>query len=154
MSVKAIIFDFNRTLFDPEKNKLMNGCLSTLEVLSKTQKLALITNKAEFRQNLIEELRIKKFFQKIVMTSHKNELDFLKCCLTLGVKLEETVMVGDRVKGEIAIANKLGMFTIQFLNGKFASELPNNALEQPKVIITKLRELLKIIPKLRIKEKS
>lgn len=141
--MKAIIFDFNRTLYNPETDKLINGCLIVLKFFSQNKKLALITTETGDRQNKIGQLGIDKFFKIILPTREKTKKDFLKCCQFLGVKPKDVMVVGDRVRGEIAIGNKLGMFTVQFKNGKFAKELPENGFEIPKLIIKDLRELLK-----------
>ena len=145
---KAIIFDFNRTLYDPEKGILVSGCLATLAKLSARYKLVLITNNEGSRQELIEELGIKNFFQVIVSTSNKNEQDFLSSCVQLNLDPGEVVVVGDRIKGEILIGNRLKMTTVHFKNGLFAQELPENSIEKPDFEIKKLEDLLKILPEL------
>ncbi|MBI4036598.1 HAD family hydrolase [Candidatus Daviesbacteria bacterium] len=141
--MKAIIFDFNRTLFDPESDKLIDGCKDVLRALSKDRTLVLISNAADSREDLIHKLGIGDFFKKIILTKQKNKNDFISICQSLSISPSEVMVVGDRVKGEISIGNSLGMTTVQFLNGIFANELPSDEMEKPKIIITNLKELLK-----------
>lgn len=140
--MKVIIFDFNRTLYDPDMGSLIAGCLEVLEALSHKYRLVLITTETGSRGKLIYDLGLRQFFQKVVMASSKSKEVFLNCCKELGVSPDEVMVVGDRVRGEIAIGNELGMFTVQFQNGPFAKELPEDESERPKIIIKKLEELL------------
>ncbi len=57
-------------------------------------------------------------------------------------------MIGDRIKNEIKIANKVGIKTIWYKNGKFKDELPNADYEYPDYIITEIEELPKILNRL------
>lgn len=147
--MKAIIFDFNRTLFDPEEGILISGSVEVLRKLAQNKKLALITTDLGKRDYLIKKLGIEQFFKKIIVTKYKNEQDFLVCCKALKVKPNQVIVVGDRVKGEIMIGNKLGMLTVQYLNGPFAKELPADIIEKPKIIIRRLEDLLQILTDLK-----
>jgi len=147
--MKAVIFDFNRTLYDPEQDKLIKGSSKVLNTLYKKTKLALVTTETGERLGLIKQLGIEKFFNKILIVGEKDKKSFLACCDALGVQPQDAVVVGDRIKGEIAIGNKLGMVTIQFKNGIFADQLPENEGEKPKMVITKLVDLLKILSDLK-----
>jgi FMN phosphatase YigB (HAD superfamily) len=139
--MKLIIFDFNRTLFDPDKNKLEEGAIPILKKLSKSNKLVLITTESEKRGELVRELGIEDFFERIIFTKEKSKECFLNCCLELRFTPEQTIVVGDRIKGEIFIGNLLGMFTIHFKKGKFSNESVDNDLEMPDVVIENLNQL-------------
>lgn len=141
--IKGIIFDFNRTLFDPKKNKLFKGVFDLLKKLSKNYKLALISfgSKKEF----IYGLGLEKYFTKVLVVSEKKPKYFKDCAKALDCKLNEILVVGDRVKSEIKIANELGMISVLLKKGKFASEPPQALEEEPNFIIFSLLEIEKIL---------
>ena len=74
----------------------------------------------------------------------KEKTHFLHYIEKTELKPYELAVVGDRLKKEIKIGNKLGMKTIWFQSGKFASELPETEEEKPVHIITHLLEVLEI----------
>jgi ribonucleotide monophosphatase NagD (HAD superfamily) len=54
-------------------------------------------------------------------------------------------VIGDRIKEEIRVGNSCGMATAWYRCGKFAQELPQQDIEEPKYIITNLEQVLKLI---------
>ena len=60
-----IIFDYNRTIFDPETDNLYLGVLELLQKLSSKYELFLISRNEPTRKKRLEELNIKNYFQKI-----------------------------------------------------------------------------------------
>ena len=140
-----IIIDFNRTLFDPETNSLFPGVIEFLSAYSKEYKLALIGKGDEKRANLIEELGIKKYFKYFSLIEEKTENDFLNCLKELKFNSKDAWSIGDRVKKEIMLSNKVGIRTIWFRNGKFASEIPVLELEKPNFTISSFKEIQNII---------
>lgn len=143
--VKAIIFDFNRTLFDPDQNKLFPGASGVLQKLSALFPLGLLSTEEVGRENLIFELGLEKFFKEILIVHKKEDRHFLDICQKLGVDPEGVLVLGDRVRGEIAVANKLGMTTVWFRNGKFSSQVPQSSEEKPDFEIRSLDGLLDIV---------
>ena len=141
-----IILDFNRTLFNPETNSLFFGVIEFLSSYSKSYSLALIGKGDERRANLIEELDIKKYFKYFSLIEEKSEEDFLKCLMEMKVDKKDTWSIGDRVKKEIMISNKIGIKTIWFRNGKFASETATQEIEKPNFTVGSFEEIKKIIP--------
>ncbi len=145
--IKGVIFDFNRTLYDPETNKLVEGALGLLERLKKRKyKLALISKKtAEEREDRIYQLGLDKYFQTIKLTESKSEDDFVDILASMSLCASEVAVVGDRVKLEIKIANRLGMRTIWYRKGKFANEVYEEEDERPYYTITKLEQVMSLI---------
>ncbi len=143
--MKAVIFDFNRTIFDPDTKELMSGAKDVLRLLrSKGFPLFLIAKGDATRKKQIEELGIQDFFKKIIINQNKSADDF-RSCINECENRTQFFAIGDRVKEEIRHANVCGMTTIWFRNGKFANEQPANDLEKPKFIVAALREVLEII---------
>lgn len=138
---KIIIFDFNRTLYDPEQERIMPEALTILEYLSsKNYELILVSRAVQNRKVLINKLGITPYFNKIIIANNKSLKLFNKI---IGAK--PTVIIGDRVKTEITLGNQLGATTIWFKNGKFKDEIPNNNMEKPNYIITNLKQIKTIL---------
>lgn len=146
--IKGIIFDFNRTLFDPEKKQLFKGVINILEKLSKSYKLALISSGSQKRGKIISNLGLEKYFTKVLVISEKKQKYFQNCAKTLNCKFNEVLVVGDRVKSEIKTVNSSGMISVWLKKGKFASELPKTLEEKPNFIILSLSGITKILFKL------
>lgn len=141
---KNIIFDFNRTVFDPEQNILINGALDTLEYLRQNSyRLFLLSRKEKGRKDMIYNTGIAGYFECIKITEAKCLNDFYK--LKIFAPEEDWYVVGDRVRDEIRLGNQAGMTTIWFQSGVYASELPTSIEEIPKHIIYSLNEIIKII---------
>ena len=149
IKIKGIIFDFNRTIYNPETEKLTEGARELLEKLRTAgYKLAMVTGAKEgtTRATLIKDLGLESLFDHVeVAENHKSEQNFKDCYEHLGLQPEEIAIVGDRVKREILIGNKLGMTTIRYKSGKFRDELPETEMEQPNHIIKRLKDVLDYI---------
>lgn len=142
---KIIIFDFNRTLYDPEKEKLFLGVKKVIYSLTdKGFTLFLISAGQKTTKETIGKSGIKQFFKKITVSKSKSLQDFKKL-ISSGVSLEKSYVIGDRVKSEIKKGNRLGMKTIWIRKGKFARELPRSIEEQPTFTVQSITEVLRII---------
>lgn len=139
----AVIFDFNRTIYDPKTEKLMEGAVRLIHHLQKRKvKLALLTRTTDDkRRQLIKSLGLDSLFDEIVLTEEKKqEHHFFSLTKKMDVAAERCVVLGDRVKSEIVIGNKLGMKTIWLRRGKFKKEIPEIPEEQPTYTINNLHE--------------
>jgi len=144
VQMKAVIFDFNRTLYDPENGAFVEGAISSIESLrAKKVKLFLVGKGTNERANLINELGLHRYFDEIVVKEEKSLEDFE------GLKKrypdEDFYVIGDRVKKEIKYGNQCGFKTIWFKNGKFAEEIPENPEEKPWKIIENFGDILKLV---------
>jgi FMN phosphatase YigB (HAD superfamily) len=143
--IKGIIFDFNRTIFNPETNKLTKGTNKILNKL-KHLKLCLISKNSCDRKKQINDLKLNKFFIDIqIIENDKEKKHFKKCLKLMKLKPNEILVIGDRIKKEILIGNQLKMITVWFKSGKFSEDIPNNKLEKPNYTITNLEEIIKLI---------
>lgn len=141
---KGVIFDFNRTLFDPDMDDLVEGCIELLESLYRSgYRLVLISTKTRVdREDQITNLGLTKYFVQVyVIDTDKNERVFQDALTDLGLSPGEVFVVGDRVEGEIAVGNRLGLTTVWFKNGKFASRLPQTSEESPDFTVSSLKEV-------------
>jgi FMN phosphatase YigB (HAD superfamily) len=141
---KAVIFDFNRTLYDPEKGAFMKGAIASLESLKKNGVMLFLIGKGtDERASLINELGLHRYFDEIIVREEKELKDFeyLKKKYAYAV----FYAIGDRVKKEITFGNLCGFKTIWFKNGKFADEVPENKDEKPWKTIRGFGELPSLI---------
>lgn len=135
-----IIFDYNRTLFDPETDALYPGVDAVLKNLAMKNDLFLISRNEPNRKDRFEKLGIGKYFKKILFVEKKTKEIFK----SLIQNLEDTIIIGDRVREEISLGNQLGFITIWIKQGKFSGELPEKS-KQPNYTINDIRELQTII---------
>ena len=147
--IRGIIFDFNRTIFDPEIPGLSRGAIELLEKLKTSgYKMCLISKASSIeRKNEISELGLDKYFIdiQVIVEGHKTEQHFERCIELMSLKPNEIAVVGDRIKKEIYLGNKFGMTTFWYKSGKSSNELPKNEDEIPKYTISKLEEILEYL---------
>ncbi|MBU1037246.1 HAD hydrolase-like protein [Patescibacteria group bacterium] len=142
---KIIIFDFNRTIYDPESRDLIVDARLVLRTLLKRGfDLYLISRAENSRKKLIDELGVIQYFTKIIIVKEKNKRIFQKIIAEKNVDLQSSFIIGDRIKKEIIIGNILGLQTIWLQDGKFSNELPSTKNEQPKYVVKKLKDVLNI----------
>lgn len=136
-----IIFDYNRTLFNPETSDLYDGALELLTSLSKKHTLFLVSRNEPIRHNRIAELGIKDFFADVRFVEKKEPKLFLE--LVNGSK--DVLVVGDRVRAEIFVGNSLGFKTVWVKQGLFGKEGPTSEMENPNHEIENISELKDLI---------
>lgn len=145
---KIIIFDFNRTLYDPESKKLMEGARSLLKSVGKEYELYLITSKSdakESRKKLIEKLNLQKYFEQILICKEKTKQEFRKIINKKIISKKGSFVIGDQIGREIKIGNSLGLKTIRICAGKFSDEIPKNSLEKPDFEVKRLDDISRIV---------
>ena len=136
-----IIFDYNRTIFDPEKNELYSGVFELLKKLADKHELFLISRNEPSRKDRLEELGIKNYFKKTMFVDEKNAEIFKE----LIGDSKKVLVVGDNIRDEIKTGNKLCLITVRLKKGRFASEIPASPKEKPMFNISEIIELEKII---------
>ncbi len=136
-----IIFDYNRTIFDPDTDNVYPGVLELLQRLSARHELVLVSRNEPARKKRIEELTITNYFQKIVFVNEKSKQLFKE----IAGNEKKVMVVGDSISGEITIGNQLGLITVRLKKGKFAVEIPKDNNELARYEITDINELENII---------
>lgn len=147
--ITTIIFDWGRTIHDPERDVLFEGVTELIPEFAKKYKLALVSlaksDTPETRRVRIAESGIAQFFEHILVGEHdKNEM-YEKLLDNLGIEPSKIALVDDRTIRGIAWGNRNGATTIWFRNGKFAGELPDKNTGTPTHIITSFKELKNIL---------
>jgi len=102
---KQLIFDFYNTLYDPVRDQLYDGIIELLTNLSEEWDLVLITTGSLDRQIQITRLILPDLFSEIIIVDQKTQAAFQSQLNGYGI----TLIIGDRLEEEIAIAQKLGM---------------------------------------------
>ncbi len=141
--IKAIIFDFKRTIFDVEKKCVSEETTQLIGMLKKRGlKLALISRSGQDQRiGEIAMSGVLPFFDFVKVVEEKSKEDFEEIAGKLGFLPSEILVVGDRIKSEIKLAKQAGMKTSWYRSGKFANEFPEGELENPDNIIYNLAEV-------------
>ncbi len=139
---KAIVFDFMRTLYDPETRALLPYAFDVLEYCSTSYDCYLVSYDEGDRDTLVKDLGIDIFFKKIFFLKRKTKKTFGKI---IGNSYTVVYVIGDRVESEIQIGNRLGYTTIWLQKGKFQGRYPIHKNEHPDYCIQSLEPLLKIL---------
>jgi phosphoglycolate phosphatase-like HAD superfamily hydrolase len=139
----TIIFDLNRTLFDPETGSLVPGTLAVLEhFYTKGYPLHLVSKREGGRDELIDDFKLRPFFASVSFVEDKGA-PIKEIC---EASEREVFVVGDYLRSEIMAGNMAGATTIWLRRGKFAEISPEHEQQVPNHIISELEELLSLIP--------
>ena len=147
--IKGILFDFNKTLYDPELDAIIDDADMILQKLKNDgYQLCLISKLSQksydSRAEQISQLGLDRYFIDIqIIEGNKTEEHFQRCVRIMSLNPSEIAVVGDRIREEITLGNRLGMRTIWYKNGKFSEESPQSHDEKPQHTITSLKEIYK-----------
>lgn len=142
--IRNIIFDWKRTLYDPDTKKLIEGAVDLLEFIKARNIPMVLVGKGEEDMNdEVNRLRLREYFSEIVFAEGEKDPDVFAKYLTRPP--ENTLFIGDRVRSELEIGNKLGATTIWVKQGKFATELPENRNQEPDYTVDSLAECLNVV---------
>lgn len=140
---KIIIIDFMRTLYDPETEALFADSLSVLESLQSTDRALILLSREEGqRRSLMTELGLEPYFTEIILTKDKRSA---MREIVDRRHSEQIVVIGDRIRGEIAFGNEYGAKTIWIKKGKFADELPRSEGEKPDHTVTAFADSVELV---------
>lgn len=154
MNIKAIIFDWGRTLYDVDIKKETSDAEDVLSYCKqKGYKLCVASlarplagDSVEERRKQIENSSLGKYFDMIEVSGAKEKDEMLDNLVKkLNLEKEEILFVDDRIVKSIKYGNKNGYPTAWLKNGPFADELPNTETGTPTFVIERLSDLKKII---------
>lgn len=152
MDIRAIIFDWGRTLYESETKKEFPEADNVLAQCAKrSYRLALVSLVSvhanatlEERKKQIEHSPLRNYFEMVVVTDTDKDKSFDEVVRALNLPPEEVLIVDDRTVRGIKYGNLRGHPTVWLRKGKFADELPNEETKQPTFTIHSLEELLDI----------
>lgn len=143
-----VIFDWKRTLYDPDERVLIDGAIDLLETLiNKNIPLVLIGKGGKDMNEEVSRLGVKKYFKEILFAQGDKDPEVFKAHISKKDP-KKTVLIGDRVKSELMIGIELGVTTIWIKQGKFASELPETKDQEPDYTVSSLRDCLNLLKSL------
>ena len=155
--MKILIFDLDDTLFDTssqldETYKNLPNIRpfpETEEVLKQNnfKKVLVSRGNPQIQEEKINVLNIKQFFDDIVWC--RKDEDKLSCFRSIINKYkankQDIYVIGNRIDSEIRYGKMLGLRTIHFMHGKYASLKPQNRFEIADHRIKNLKQILDII---------
>ncbi len=148
-TIKAVIFDYGRTLYDRENGKFFPEAKSVLDYLSRKYVLAIVSiakeDPAEERVAALKKAGLYEYFSSLMFHESDKGPLFEDTLKKLNVKPDEIAVVDDRVKRGIAWGNNNGAITIWLRRGKFADELPDAETGKPTYVIGNLIEIKNLL---------
>lgn len=145
MPKKALIFDFNRTIFDPDRGALYEGVLDLLVELQLERKLFLLSKLEGGREALLKDLGIDGYFQNTYFVERKTPDIIKKIVTENGLSADESMVIGDLISAELAAGREAGLGTIWVRQGKFADLTADFEPDHIVSSIQELRELLRTL---------
>ena len=138
----TIIFDFNRTIFDPETNALVPFAYEALQIF-KTQGIEMhLVSKLEVgREDALESLGVAEFFTTKSFVEDKETA--MRALVTDATG--PVYVVGDYLHNEIRIGNQLGTKTVWLKRGRFSNLQPETEHDIPWRTIEDLKHLPKLL---------
>ncbi len=149
--VTSVIFDWGRTLWDPEREALFHGVEELLARISGQYDLYIVSmaSKGEEeivrRKELIRSLSLEPYFKEIVFVTEEKGEAYASVFARHALVPSHTMIVDDRMVRGIAWGNDVGAVTVWFQNGKFADELPDESTGQPTCHIREFLELQNLL---------
>jgi FMN phosphatase YigB (HAD superfamily) len=146
---KVILFDWGRTLYDPETKDLFPGVTTLLGTLSLRYALAIVClatdGDYERRRRVMRESGIEPLFRGIYMADEGKDELYERALKELGYRAEDAVVVDDRAVRGIRWGAQRGAQTVWVCRGKFAEERPTAETGYPTHTIQDITELSQIL---------
>lgn len=150
-AIKAIIFDWGRTLYDSENQALFPGTEKVLQFLSKLYLLVIVSlasdGNIEKRIQILRECRIEKYFAAVYFAQNDKDSLYAIALSRLLLTPREVVIVDDRTIRGIKWGNAHGATTIWLRRGKFMNEEPSKETGPPTYVISTLEEVCSLLSK-------
>lgn len=146
--INCIIFDWKRTLYDPDKKKLVDRSRELLEFIkSKSIPMVLIGKGGDDMRYEVKRLDVGKYFKEMFFAEGEKNPKIFSIHISKDDP-KSTIVIGDRVRSELEVGNKLGATTIWVKQGKFAYEEPENTFQNPAYKVFSLEECLNLLSSL------
>ncbi len=134
-----ILFDYNRTLFNPDTGDLYPGVFRVLKTLSARHALFLITLDKPERKDSAAIADLRPYFTEVKFVERKSAAIFQEL---VGNTDQKVIVIGDRLEDEIRIGIKLGYITIHLPNGPFSAAAGKIRPAHRATSITKVLEII------------
>ncbi len=145
MKLHNCILDWKRTLYDPDKDELINGAIKLLDLFMLCKVPCVLIGKGGSEmEEKVKELGLKKYFTHVQFSGSEKSPRLFTPFIHATFPAS-TLVIGDRARAEIEIGNTLGATTIWVKQGKFAEEEPLNADQEAKYVVKDLEDLYSFI---------
>jgi FMN phosphatase YigB (HAD superfamily) len=147
--IRAILFDWGRTLYDSERGALFPEVAGVASRLARRHRLAIVSllTAADYEARLAERYRVlrvadlERHFAPILFAPRDKDALYRRALAELGLRAEEVAVVDDRAVRGIRWGNHHGATTIWLRGGAFAGEAPDAETGAPTHTIGSLGEL-------------
>jgi FMN phosphatase YigB (HAD superfamily) len=136
-----IIIDYDRTLFNPDSGTLYPGVFDLLGCLRKRHDIFLVSRNEPGRMARFNGFGIRDYFREIAFVDEKTESIFR----SIGGRDGKAIVIGDSIKDEIRIGNRLGYPTVRIEQGKFGKDMPAHPEENPRHSVRSIGQLVEIL---------
>ncbi len=145
--IKAVIFDWGRTIYDKENEIIFAETIEVLEYFSKKYELAIVSlatdGDIEGRFAKIEKYGLWKYLKFALFHKEDKNSLFRNAFGNLKLKPEEILVVDDYMK-RLEFLIKSGCQTVWIKKGKFADYLPSSKTGEPNFTVNSLLEVLNL----------
>ena len=148
MQPAGVIFDWGRTLYDPDAGALFADAAPVVFTLAATYRLAIVSlvsgdyqARVADRYAVLRAQGIERHFAAILFGRADKDHLYRQALVALGLPAPRVAVVDDRLVRGIAWGNRHGAVTVWFRNGTFRDELPDAATGTPTYTIGRLREV-------------
>lgn len=143
--MQTVIFDWKRTLYDPDEKQLIDGAIELLTFLkSKNLFLAVVGKGNADMYDEVDRLGVASYFNHIAFREGAKDADLFQN-LVDAAGPSNTIFIGDRIRSELEIGNELGAYTIWVKQGRFAIETPENQTQEPTYTVASLHETTQLL---------
>lgn len=99
------------------------------------------------QQQKLDSLGIEHHFSDVRLVDEQSEKAdcFLDVLRRWQLSAGQVLVVGDRVRSEIKLANELGMVSVRMLHGRFSAQSPSSPEEEPQFAIRSVGDLRALI---------
>lgn len=149
---QTIIFDWGRTLYDPDTKALFRDTKQVLAGLKeKGYRLAIVSlatageTKIRERWQIIEREQLEPYFDRILFGGANKEKLYQQLFDEWSLDRSSTIIVDDYMIRGIQWGNQKGCTTVWYQNGKNADVVPTAQTGDPTYTITSLGQLLNLL---------
>ncbi len=151
--LRAIIFDWGRTLHDSDHAALFPEAARVVEQLAARYTLAIVALIArgdfeagvEERRAILRTSGLERHFSALLFAREDKDSLYSLALRRLRLSPEEVAIVDDRVIRGVRWGNRAGATTIWLRRGQFARELPDEDTGAPTHTIADLGQVLDIL---------
>lgn len=140
----GVIFDWKRTLYDPDSRELIPGAVELLDFLRQNEvPMALVGKGGEDMHAELDRLNLRGYFEAVrYQEGEKEPYWYLESVLGFH---EHMIFVGDKLDSEIQVGNTMGAHTVRVRQGEFAQEEPEIPGQRPDYTVESLEDTRHLI---------